>query len=560
MMTLGHTLDRQPVHIDLEKLVEGRLMAQANSGAGKSWLLRRLLEQTAGKIQHIIIDVEDEFHTLREKHDYILAGRDGGDCPADRRSAELLARRLLELGMSAVISIYEMKPGEREEFVRLFLESLISAPRSLWHPALIVIDEAHLFAPEGGKSETTGAVVDLMARGRKRGYAGVLATQRLSKINKDAIAEVNNKLIGRAALDVDMKRSGDELGFDKSRQLYLRTLPAGRFFAFGPALSMNVVEMEVGPVVTTHPKAGQRSAPATPPPDKVKAVLQQLANLPKEAEQQARTAEELRAQVRKLEAELRKASSSRPVPLEPKTVEVSVLTDDDRELLKSTANLFSGIGEAAETFRLHSVLTVEAINRAAVKPLHKPAASLPERPARVHQPAAPVHKARPVAHSSEPSVLSGPEKRILDAIAWLESIGVESPEQTAVAFLAGYTIGGGAFNNPRGRLNQRGLVEYAGDCIRLTAEGRGLANTPDTPLTSEDLHAKIMERLPGPEQKLLRVLIGRYPESISNEDLARQSGYAQGGGAYNNPRGRLRTLGLIEYQSGKVRARDILFL
>src|SRR5436190_22848578 len=115
-MTLGHSIDGQPVKIELERLVEGRLMMQANSGAGKSWALRRLIEQTAGKIQHIIIDVEDEFHTLREKQDYILAGRDGGDCPADRRSAELLARRLLELGMPAVISIYEMKPDEREEF------------------------------------------------------------------------------------------------------------------------------------------------------------------------------------------------------------------------------------------------------------------------------------------------------------------------------------------------------------------------------------------------------------------------------------------------------------
>jgi hypothetical protein len=31
-------------------------------------------------------------------------------------------------------------------------------------------------------------------------------------------------------------------------------------------------------------------------------------------------------------------------------------------------------------------------------------------------------------------------------------------------------------------------------------------------------------------------------------------------GAYNNPRGRLRSLGLIEYQSGRLRARDLLFL
>jgi uncharacterized protein len=70
-----------------------------------------------------------------------------------------------------------------------------------------------------------------------------------------------------------------------------------------------------------------------------------------------------------------------------------------------------------------------------------------------------------------------------------------------------------------------------------------------------------MERLPGPEQKILSVILKHYPESISNEQCAAESGYTNGGGAFNNPRGRLRTLGLIEYPGGgMVRARDILFL
>lgn len=43
--------------------------------------------------------------------------------------------------------------------------------------------------------------------------------------------------------------------------------------------------------------------------------------------------------------------------------------------------------------------------------------------------------------------------------------------------------------------------------------------------------------------------------------MAFLAGYTTGGGAYNNPRGRLRTLGLIEYPSpGMVRAKDLLFL
>ena len=138
---LGAHLD--PSHgkdlaIDVERLIVSRLLLQANSGAGKSWAIRRLLEETHGAVQHIVIDVEGEFYTLRESFDYILAGA-GGDCPAEPRSAKLLARRLLELGVSAIVDIYELKKDQRLDFVKRFLDALVDAPRKLWRPALIVI-------------------------------------------------------------------------------------------------------------------------------------------------------------------------------------------------------------------------------------------------------------------------------------------------------------------------------------------------------------------------------------------------------------------------------------
>jgi hypothetical protein len=70
-----------------------------------------------------------------------------------------------------------------------------------------------------------------------------------------------------------------------------------------------------------------------------------------------------------------------------------------------------------------------------------------------------------------------------------------------------------------------------------------------------------MNQLPSPERRILRVLIDRYPEEIENEELAKLSNYAPGSGGFNNPRGRLKTLGLVTYpSSGFVRAADLLFL
>src|SRR5271156_1053230 len=193
--SLGTDPDGYSIPIDTEKLIESRLLITATSGQGKRWAMRRILEQTHGHVQHIVIDPEGEFFTLREIFDYVLA-RAGleseRDCPADVRSAELLARRLLELGVSAVVDIYDLKPDSRTLFVKLFLESIMEAPRSVWHPVLIVIDETHLFAPQSGNSQSGAAVADLMGRGRKRGYAGVCASQRFSKVHKDVAAMCQN--------------------------------------------------------------------------------------------------------------------------------------------------------------------------------------------------------------------------------------------------------------------------------------------------------------------------------------------------------------------------------
>jgi hypothetical protein len=69
-----------------------------------------------------------------------------------------------------------------------------------------------------------------------------------------------------------------------------------------------------------------------------------------------------------------------------------------------------------------------------------------------------------------------------------------------------------------------------------------------------------MDRLPNPAQRILQPLLEAYPEALTNEELAKRARYAMGKGAFNNPKGRLRTLGLIEYpEPGKAVASSVLF-
>ena len=66
------------IALDLERLIETRLLVQAMSGGGKSWAIRRLCEQSYGQVQQIVLDLEGEFPTLRERFpDYVIASKGG---------------------------------------------------------------------------------------------------------------------------------------------------------------------------------------------------------------------------------------------------------------------------------------------------------------------------------------------------------------------------------------------------------------------------------------------------------------------------------------------------
>ena len=63
---LGLDENNRPFGIDLADLMAERLLIQGNSGAGKSWLMRKLLEESSGQVQQIILDPEQEFLSLAE--------------------------------------------------------------------------------------------------------------------------------------------------------------------------------------------------------------------------------------------------------------------------------------------------------------------------------------------------------------------------------------------------------------------------------------------------------------------------------------------------------------
>lgn len=263
---LGADASGASVYLDIEELLATRLLVQGNSGSGKSHLLRRLLEKSAAIVQQVVIDPEGDFVSLADEFGHVVID---GSAYSDAEIARLAARAR-EHRASVVLALDGLEIDNQMRCAAQFLSALFDAPDRQWYPALVIVDEAQLFAPsasgevsDDARRSSLAAMTNLMCRGRKRGLAGVIATQRLAKLAKNVAAEASNFLMGRTFLDIDMVRAADLLGMERRQAEQIRDLERGHFLGLGPAISRRPVPVRIGSVQT---RAKSTVAGLTPPP------------------------------------------------------------------------------------------------------------------------------------------------------------------------------------------------------------------------------------------------------------------------------------------------------
>lgn len=250
---MGRTASGGAATLDLEELLATRLLVQGNSGSGKSHLLRRLLEQSAPWVQQAVIDPEGDFVTLGERFGHLVIDAEG----QTEEGLMLAGARAREHRVSTVLNLEGLDAEGQLRRAAAFLDGLFEVGRAHWYPMLVVVDEAQLFAPavagevsDEARRASLGAMTNLMCRGRKRGLAGVIATQRLAKLAKNVAAEASNFLMGRTFLDIDMARAADLLGMERRQAEAFRDLERGHFMALGPALSRRPLGLRIGATET----------------------------------------------------------------------------------------------------------------------------------------------------------------------------------------------------------------------------------------------------------------------------------------------------------------------
>lgn len=561
---IGWWLEEQTgAAFDVDSLITSRALICANSGGGKSYCVRKTIEALCGKVQQFIIDTDGEFSSLREKFDFVVCSPRGGDAVAHPKTAALLCRRLLETKVSAVIDISELKVPERHLFVQKFIEALMLVGKDLWGPLAVILDEAQIYCPEKGHGESVAAdaVIDLASRGRKRGFCLIAATQRLSKFRKDAAAELLNRLTGRTGLDLDVKRAAFDLGMTpKDAQAILPHLEPGDFYAFGPAISKNVRLLHIEPAETSHPKAGVARVKALPKPTAaITAVLPQLADLQQEAEQEAKTLQDLRNEVARLNREVReKDRAFDALMVDYGKAKVDAFSREDRKLIAELQGRLAAATKAGREYdkALEKIggIVEDITGRVDLVAMGWPP---PPKRAQDNAPVAASHdrmrpapkygdapdKAEGMPIVNEAFEVSNPQQGILDALAWLAHKGISQASRPMVSAICKRR--GGAFNNNVSALKTAGFIHYPNNLLALTPHGEQYANPPGD--DGRELWQHWMDILTGPQKDILKVAVEWHQEDrpLSREELSNLVG--RSGGAFNNNISAMCTMGALYY-------------
>jgi hypothetical protein len=157
--------------------------------------------------------------------------------------------------------------------------------------------------------------------------------------------------------------------------------------------------------------------------------------------------------------------------------------------------------------------------------------------------------------------ITAPQQRILDAMAKLESLGVERMAKGQAAAFAGASPKSSSFLNNVSRLRTLGLIDYprSGE-VCLTEAGTRAASYPAAPPTVADLHAAWLRLLSGPRARILECAIAAYPDSLEKAVLADRAGASVQSSSFLNNVSALRSLRVLDYpEKGFVVATEALF-
>jgi hypothetical protein len=600
------------LRLDADYVGGGTFALLAKKGAGKTYTGRVMAEEMwAARVPFVALDPMDAWWGLRSSADgesdgipVAVFGGPHSDAPLERTGGALMADLVVDEGLSMVLSLkhFGTRAAERQ-FAMDFLERLYRRNSELVH---LFIDEADLFAPQkpyAGDQPLLGVTENIVRRGRNNGIGVTLITQRPAVLNKDVLTQVDGlvamRMLGpqdRAAIDAWVGEHGDATAAADVKGT-LPELGNGESWWWVPEQGiLRRVQVRKSRTFDSSPTRKRGGGGAREPKSfadiDMGAIEQKMAATIERAK--ADDPKELRARIRALERQL----AERPAT-EPETRVVWPFSDEEldrtiesaelaltraseanvraEQLLRDADSASLDIGEFlcalrawrerrdAKAESIDELIRVATGNRAARgRPPSGRDDTQQRKPPRADEPGAGPPRvaaprgARAPGPEANGTVLKAGARRMLAAVASLHPMPLTRAQ---VGTLAKVKRTGGTFSTYLGLLKQNGYVVEEADRLSITEAGfDALGTAPPAPATPDELRAMWRDRLKAGARRMLDVLIDRHPDWLRREELADAAGITMGGGTFSTYLGMLRTAGLIDEESGRLRAADVLFI
>jgi hypothetical protein len=597
----------------------------AKRGAGKTNTAAVVVEEAVGAgVQVVVLDPVGAWWGLRSSRDgkkpglrIPVLGGYHGDVPLEPAAGALVADVVVQTRTSLVLDLSndDRFPSKRAQaqFAVAFAERLFRAKARQPSAMLLVLEEADEFAPkivrrDEGLSRQVGAFSTLVRRGRSRGLGVLFITQRTAALHNDVLEQADSLFLHRTtgrrdreAVEAWVVRHSDD---DHAAEVIpsLARLADGEAWYWAPERGI-LQRAQVRRRRTFDSGATPKPGESRVEPEKAATV--DLAKLGAEIAATAERAkendpDELRRRIKELEEknfrlnalpqieimewarrlfpplgirEPREGSVAVYLDLierrvaevaqqEPQTVEVPVFPAPLRDAIaadyEGIAASARGLLEQVEALARDAKARLDADHGLALQiappPRPAPAARRPEPPRRAAPPAAP-------AATNGHEGLSRSQQAIIDALAWLEAVGVPEPRKGPLALIAGASSKSSGFRNNLSVLSTAGLIQRLADQrVALTEAGRAHAAAPDVAPSRHDVQEAVLGRLSSSQAALLRVLIDAAGEPVDREQLAEAAGVSPSSSGFRNNLSVLSSLEVAYRPDGQtMAAAPILF-
>lgn len=551
------------------------------TGSGKSYAVRgAAVEPLLERGERVcVIDPTGAWHGLRSSatgksagFPVVIFGGNHADLPLTVSHGETIAEAIGTTTTPSIIDTSLMKVGERTKFFADFADAIVRKNRGPLH---LIIDEAHLFMPQGKVNDPqSGAMLhaanNMVSLGRSRGLRIILITQRPAKLHKDALTQAETliamRLIApqdRAAVEAWIEDNADD---SKAREIItsLATLKTGQGWIWAPELG--VLERVSFPRIRTYdsgraPDGSEgESAKVLAPIDR-EAIAEKLKAVVDEAK--ANDPKELRRRIAALERKLAAAPAAAPAAKEQ-------IEDAYNRGLRTGQMAADKIVQAArgtvDRVRHELETMVERVGKdAGALALHesaqanRPSPSILESTADQRRHSAPPQPRQsrasvPTPTAGDAELGSGGLRRILTALAQRNGL-----TNRQIGIRAAISSKSGTFSTYLSKARQQGWIRDQGDQRFITEPGlAALGDYDPLPEGAALLNHWLGELGQSGAARILRVVADAYPDGLSNAEAGEKANISHQSGTFSTYLSKLRGLELISGR-GELRASEDLF-